>query len=227
MVNDEIWEVFEPSLPLLGATYGRAKVRMVALGLRDGGLVVVSPGSRCDAARAALEKWGTPRFLLAPNHFHNAGLAEWKRAYPDAEVVASPVAHARLKKQVASLTHIGDLSALSAALPTGARVFGPPMAKQGEAWLAVDRGDLHALAVCDALANLEKVEWMFRLVGFRAKLMTNPLFKRFFLKSKAEYKRWLLAELDAHPPNLFIPAHGTVLKGAGVADQLRRATDSA
>ena len=64
------WEVFYEGLPLLAAPYGGGLARTVAVGLRGGGLAVVSPGPRADEARAALERWGPVRFLLAPNHFH-------------------------------------------------------------------------------------------------------------------------------------------------------------
>lgn len=221
------WEVYDEGAKLLGATYGKEQVRMVALGLADGGLVVFSPGRRCAEAREALAKWGTPRFLLAPNHFHNAGLAEWAAAYPEARVVAHPRAHARLKKKVPSLERVDGLDGLAAALPPGARVFGPPMAKQGETWLAVERDGLSALVVCDSVVNLPEVALPFWLLGFRAKLMTNPFFKRLFLENKSAYKRWMNDELAAHPPTLFLPCHGGVLRGAEVARELARVTDEA
>ena len=37
--------------------------------------------------------------FLAPNHFHNLGLAEWTAKYPDAIVVSSETALPRLKRQ--------------------------------------------------------------------------------------------------------------------------------
>lgn len=221
------WEVLDEESKLLGATYSRQGVRMVALGLRDGGLAVWSPGKRCAEARDALARWGEPRFLLAPNHFHNAGLAEWAAAYPKARVVAHPRAHARLKKQVPSLGAIDDLEGLRAALPEGARLVCPPQAKQGETWLAIERPGFCALVICDSVVNLKAVMPLFWLLGFRARLMTNPLFKRMFLSSKADYKAWMKAELAAHPPTLFVPSHGDVLRGPDVAGELARVTDEA
>jgi hypothetical protein len=57
--------------------------------------------------------------------------------------------------------------------------------------------------------------------------MTNPLFKRLFLQSKAEYKAWMLAELEKDKPTLFIPSHGGVLRGETVTAELRRVTEAA
>jgi len=217
------WEVFYEGLPLVAAPYGGGLARTVAVGLRGGGLVVVSPGPRADEARAALERWGPVRFLLAPNHFHNAGLAEWASHCPSAAIVAHPNAHARLHKKVPGVA-IGDLEALRATLPEGTRLLSLPMAKQGETWLAVHAGPLRALVVCDAVTNMSRTTAVTWLLGFRARLMTNPFFKRVFLTDKQAYKEWMLAELSAHPPNLFIPAHGKVLLGDEVAKELERVT---
>ena len=220
------WEVLEPSLPLLTAPYAGGRVRMVALGLRDGGLVVWSPGTRGDAARAALAQWGTVRFLLAPNHFHNAGLDEWKRAYPEARVVAHPRAQERLRKKITSARDIDGLDALTVALPDGARLLSPPMARQGETFLAVQRGEMRALAACDAIVNMRAVPLFFRVLGFRPRLMTNPFFRRVFLADAMAYRAWMIAELTAAPPNVFIPSHGDVLRGDHVAGELRRITEA-
>jgi glyoxylase-like metal-dependent hydrolase (beta-lactamase superfamily II) len=227
----EPWEVFDQQLPLLGAHYARGKVRMVALGLRGGGFVVVSPGAtRQTDVFEALERRGQPRFLLAPNHFHNGGLALWKGRYPDAKLVADPKAHARLGRKVQGVGGagaFGDLEALKAELPEGVRLFGPPMATQGEVWLSMPTAAGRAWYVCDAVVNDAKVPLLFRVLGFRPELMTNPLFKRLFLQSKAEYKAWMLAELEKDKPTLFIPSHGGVLRGETVTAELRRVTEAA
>ena len=227
MHNDGEWEVLDEQLGLLAATYGRGQARTVALRLRDGGLVVWSPGSRADVARSALAKWGKPRFLLAPNHFHNLGLDEWKAAYPEARVVAHPTAHARLKKRIAAARDVADFGALQRELPEGVRLISPPTAKQGETWLSVNRGELRALAVCDAITNMEEVTWAFRVLGFRAELMTNPMFKRLFLTNKPHYREWASTEIASVGPNVFIPAHGRIARGAEIAAELQRVTQIA
>lgn len=224
---DNPWQTLLEEPLLLRATYSRQQVGMVALRLKSGGFVVYSPGSRSRAAQSALEKHGEPRFLLAPNHFHNAGLADWQAAYPKARVVAAAVAHKRLRKQVPSLTAIDDLDVLAKELPDGCRVFGPPMAKQGETFLSIKSGQDTALVVCDAICNLPTVGAPFWLLGFRARLITNPFFKRIFLKNKAAYKAWMVSELRDNPPTLFVPSHGNVLSGNGLAADLERITNEA
>jgi hypothetical protein len=205
---------------------------MAVIGLGGGALLVVSPGAPLrDTWWEQLSRWGTPRFLLAPNHYHNAGVAAWKERFPEAAVVADPRAHARLRKKVPGVA-IEDLAPLEAALPEGMRVFGPPMAKQGETWVSMNTKEGAAWFVTDGIVNSERLPrgamgLVFRLIGFRSELMTNPLFKRLFLADKAAYKAWVGAELDRDQPVLFVPAHGEAIRGEDVCSRLRAVTDAA
>lgn len=226
------WQVFDPTLPLLGAVYGKTRVRMLAVGLRDGGLAVISPGAGVpDEVFAALEAWGRPRFLVAPNAYHNLGLPRWSARYPDATVVAHQRAQARLRKRLPALTFHG-LEALEAALPEGVRLLCPPGARQGELWLSADTAEGRAWFVVDGLVNETHLPGgplglLMRLMGFRAGLITNPFFKRLFLDDKAAHKAWVREALDQDRPVLFIPAHGAVLRGPDVVAQLHAANDAA
>lgn len=232
MTTAREWEVFDDERHLLGTTYGSQRVRMLTLGLRGGGLLVVSPGAGIEERRMIeLERRGRPRFLLAPNHFHNEGLSAWRARYPDARLCAHPRAHARLRKKVLGASFEG-LDALSEALPEGARVFGPPMAKQGEVLVSTPTKEGTAWFVTDALLNEARLPGgplglLLRLLGFRPGLLTNPFFKRMFLESKAAYKEWMRAELSRDPPQVFIPSHGEVLRGPDAAAKLLAATDAA
>ncbi len=225
---DQEWETLDDELPLLGALYGRLRVRMTAVGLGAGGFLVVSPGKpRDEALFDALERRGTPRWLLAPNHFHNEGLGAWKRRYPNIRVAAHPRARPRLMKKVPELGHIEDLDALRKELPEGIRLFGPPMAKQGETWVAAKTKTGTAWIVCEGIVNDRKYPWFMSLLGFRPGLMINPLFKRLFLESKPEYKRWLTDELARDLPSLLVPCHGRVVRDPDLVEQLRRVTNEA
>lgn len=230
--DDGTWEVYDEQVPFAGATYGPQRVRMAVIGLGGGGLLVVTPGTKVSDARfEQLSRWGTPRFLLAPNHFHNAGLAEWKARFPNASIVAHPRAHARLRKKLPGLA-IEDLAPLEAALPEGMRLFSPPTAKQGETWVSVKTKDGAAWFVTDGIVNLERLPGglsgvVIRVAGFRPKLMVNPFFKRLFLKDKPAFKAWVRTELDRERPGLFVPSHGAVLRGPDVSDRLRAVIDEA
>lgn len=226
------WELYDDALPFAAAIYGKQRVRMAVFGLGGGSLLVVSPGApMAEADWEEVARMGTPRFLLAPNSFHNGGLAAWKARYPEAKVVAHARAQARLRKQVPGVA-IEDLALLEAALPEGMRLVSPPMAKQGETWVSVKTKEGSAWFVTDAIVNESRlppgvVGIAARVIGFRTELMTNPIFKRIFLKDKAAYKAWVNLELDRDRPSLFVPSHGDVLRGLDVVDRLRAATDAA
>jgi hypothetical protein len=226
------WEIYDETLPFLGAKYGPQRVRMAVLGLGGGGLLVVSPGVPVsDAQWEALAKYGTPRFLLAPNHFHNAGIAAWKARFPEVRVAAHPRALKRLRKKVPGVD-FEDLTGLTAALPEGMRLVSPPMAKQGETWVSVKTKEGVAWFMTDNLMNEERIPggamgFGMKLLGFRAELQTNPFFRRIFLEDKAGYKAFVNAELDRDSPSLFVPSHGSPLRGPDVVSRLRAATDSA
>jgi hypothetical protein len=227
--TDDLWELHDATVPLATTSYGPQRARMAVIGIGDGGLLIVSPGTgMSDAAWARVAAWGAPRFLLAPNHFHNAGLGKWQARFPDAKIVAHPRAQARLRKKLPGHT-IADLADLQAALPTTVRAFCPPGAKQGETLVAVQRPAGTAWFVTDAIVNEAKLPGgatglLMRLLGFRTGLIANPFFKRFFLADRPAYKQWLLAELERDQPTLFIPAHGDPLHGPDLVDRLRATT---
>ena len=230
--SSDSWEIYDATLPFAGAVYGSAHARMAVIGLGAGELLVVSPGAPVSEARwAALEGWGRPRYLLAPNHFHHAGIATWKARYPEAVVVAHPRALPRLRRQVPGVV-FEDLARLRAVLPDHVRLFSPEMARQGETWVSIRTSEGQAWFVTDGILNERQLPpgplgWLLALLGFRVGLLTNPFFKRLFLRDKAAYKAWVLSELERDAPTLFVPAHGVPLQGADVAEQLKAVTDAA
>lgn len=230
--SSDTWEIFDDRLPFAGTLYSKGTARMVVIGLGGGELLVVSPAARLGEARwAQLERWGRPRFLLAPNHYHSLGLTAWKERYPEVTIVAHSTALPRLRKRLPGLT-FSELDVLQAALPPEVRVFSPPQAKQGETWVSVKTGEGVAWFVTDGILNLERLAGgpmglLLRLAGFRARLMVNPLLKRLFLRDKAGFKTWVTRELERDRPVLFVPAHGAPLRGPGVSDQLLAAVAAA
>ncbi len=227
MPTVETWDIYDPTLPLAGIRYADIKARMLLVGLGDGQLLAVSPGTIDDAAFAEVDKWGKVTWLLAPNHFHWWGLSIWKKRYPDVRVVAHPNALPGLRKKVKGL-EIGDVADLKAVLPKHVKLHHPPSAKQGETWVQVQMTTGRALFVTDGIINEQRlprppVGWIMKLLGFREELMTNPAFKRFFLRDKEEYKAWVAALLQNEPPTYYIPAHGQSFHGPGTASRLSAA----
>ncbi|MEO1160378.1 MAG: hypothetical protein AAFW74_07950, partial [Pseudomonadota bacterium] len=77
----------------------KAGLRCSALVLTGGDVCLFSPVQGLGAeAISSLAEIGPVTHLLAPNHYHNKGLAEYLSAFPDACLCAPEAAMPRLKK---------------------------------------------------------------------------------------------------------------------------------
>jgi len=215
------WEQHAGPEVLLRATV----VRMV----KDA-LMIVSPvrDAMPDAA-PSLAALGRPRWLLAPNHYHNLGLASHLACFPEARVVASEVASRRLRRRIDA--PITPIATLEEALPEHVRVLAPPGTRTGEVWLRVETARGVAWVVTDAFFNFVQTP-----PGFMGRLMwalqNSPglrlggSFKWIALGDRQGYAAWLRAQLDADPPSILIPAHGAIDDRPGLAERLRALVDS-
>lgn len=90
-----IWISEGPVVPFFcGFPY---PTRMAVMKLSDGGLFVWSPVALCASLRGEIDALGSVRHLVSPNLLHHLFLGEWKSAYPDARVYASPGLRKRRK----------------------------------------------------------------------------------------------------------------------------------
>ena len=226
------FEIFDTAIPFIGARYGAIKARMVIVGLRDGGVVVVSPGAPLtDAWVQQIAAYGPVRFLLAPNHFHNAGLAAGKARLHDTVVVAHPRAIPRLSRKVSGV-HFEGLDVLERALPDGAHLLCPPMAKQGEVRLSLLTQAGRTWFVTDGIANERRLPGgpfglFMKLQGWHTGVIVNPFFKRLFVTDKKAFVAWTREQLTREKPGFFVPAHGGVVSGDDVVVQITAALDAA
>jgi hypothetical protein len=177
-------------------------LRCTALRLRDGSLCLYSPVPGLgDAARDSLAAFGRVAFLLAPNHYHNKGLAEYTAAFPDAALVCSPRARPRLEKQT-GLPFEG-VNLLENLLPNDCRIVEPDGLKTGEVWLLKDT----TWVVCDAFAGPSgksgSIETRIEFLG---------TFPTYGIKDKEAFARWVKEELSVRPPTLVVPCHGSTIQ---------------
>lgn len=99
----DIWIADGPVVALIGGF--PYPTRMAVVRLRDGGLFVWSPVALCPQMKQDVDAVGPVRFLVSPNMLHHLYLGEWRAAYPDARMFASP----RLRKRRADLAFEADL----------------------------------------------------------------------------------------------------------------------
>ncbi len=199
--------------------------RAVAQRLDDGSVALVSPIAGTVAASAsALGALGQPSFVLAPNHFHHLGLAETRLRYPEARVVASPVAARRLTAQFDGV--VEGLDGLRARLPEGVTLLQPPGVKTGEVWLRVQTSQGVTWVVSDAFFNVTfplrgTMGVLLRATGTAPGLRIGSTFLWLGLSDRRAYRGWLEAQLKADAPTTLVPGHGDVLHDDALPERLQ------
>jgi len=87
-------EIWIADGPVVTAAAGfHYPTRMAVLRLKSGDLVLWSPVALGPELRAEIETLGRIRYLIAPNSLHHTFLADWHRAFPQADVFAPPGLH--------------------------------------------------------------------------------------------------------------------------------------
>jgi len=81
--------------------------RMAVIRLSDGGLFVWSPVALAPALEREIDALGPVRHLVSPNRLHHLFLGEWKAAYPQARLYASPGLR-RKRRDLAFDAELGD-----------------------------------------------------------------------------------------------------------------------
>jgi hypothetical protein len=100
-----IWIADGPMVPFLpGFPY---PTRMTLIRLSDGSLWVWSPVPLSPALKAEIDALGAVRHVVSPNLLHHLFLGEWKKAYPEARLYASP-GLGRRRKDLAFDAEVGD-----------------------------------------------------------------------------------------------------------------------
>jgi len=176
-----------------------------------------------DEAHRELSALGTPECLVAPNHYHHLGLAEYAAAYPGAAIVASATALPRLRKKHALA--IADESRLRGALPPHISLHVPPGTRAGELWLSVAGASGRAWVVCDAFFNVAHAPrtpmgLLLRALGIAPGLRIGTSFL-WLLRDRAAYCDWLLSKLAEERPTLLVPSHGDVVQDDSLPERLR------
>ena len=189
----------------------KGALRCTALALRDGTLCLYSPVQGLGAAaQASLAAMGDVAYLLAPNHYHHKGLAEYAEAFPDARIVASDPARPRLAHQTGLA--LGGLQDLAAQLPEGCAMAQPDGLKTGEVWLVVGSPQERLWILCDCLKGPKGEPGH---IGQRPEMLGT--FPTYGIKDKQVYAAWITARAEADRPRMIVPCHGSMVRSAELA----------
>jgi hypothetical protein len=193
----------------------RGGLRCSAIRMAGQNLCVFSPVLGLgDEARLSLSAIGEVTHLLAPNHYHNSGLAEWAAAFPKARLCASLTAAPRLSKQTG--LSFDDLTGIIRLLPNSHSILSPDGLKTGEIWVRSQTEAQTAWFVVDALSGPKAAAPPARS-GDPEVLKTFPTYG---VGEMSKYSGWFLNQLKIDQPQLVIPCHGGIVAGTNLPQKL-------
>lgn len=85
--GDEIWTASGPVVSIAGFDF---PTLVIVIRLSNGELFIWSPTALSGDLRAAVDRLGPVRHIVAPNSLHHLFIGEWQTAYPDAKSYAAP-----------------------------------------------------------------------------------------------------------------------------------------
>ena len=167
-----------------------------------------------DEAYESLAALGKVSFLLAPNHYHNKGLAEYAEAFPDAKLICSEHARPRLEKQTRMT--FKPLSTIAPLLLDGCNMTEPEGLKTGEVWLTHETPNNHIWIVCDAFTGSKT-----KAGGISKKVELLGTFPTYGINDHQTYKTWVDEKLNTHPPATIVPCHGPIVQNESLVSDIK------
>ena len=185
--------------------------RMTVVRLHDGRLVVFSAMALDEPEMEALERFGTPAFLVIPSAIHRMDAKIWKDRYPEMKVIAPDGARAKVEKVVpVDATHADFQD------PT-VRYLTVPGTAGHEAALLVETPRGTTLVVNDLIWNVHDRPgfsgWLFhtlRLTGPRPRIAN--VVRLGTIKDKGAVRAQLNAWARLRGLNRIIVSHGDIVE---------------
>jgi glyoxylase-like metal-dependent hydrolase (beta-lactamase superfamily II) len=208
VISERAW-VFEYAF----AKHGTANC--VALRLANGGVVVLSPAQgMSEGAYSDLARLGPVTALVATNGHHHLGIGAFRKRFPDARVYAPTLARARIAKKNHEAGELNPLSELLPQLGEDVVIREAPHTRSGEIWAFFKCDVGYVWFVSDILVNIEPLpqalipRLIFKLSGSGPGYRVFHAALALMIKDKKAMLRALLADAEAHPPAVVVPAHG-------------------
>ena len=183
--------------------------RMTVIRLKDGRLVIFSAIALDEPHMRELEDFGTPAFLVVPNHYHRQDALIWKQRYPELVVVAPSGARAHVEEVVPVDTTSPDFG------DDSVRFVEVPGTAGCEGALEVREGERVTLVLNDIVGNLPKNHgFVLRVLGFATDKPRVPrLAKRVLVKDVQAFRAQLEAWAEQHVERILV-SHGQPILAA-------------
>ena len=199
---------------------------LVVVALPGGGTLVHSPSWLDEQTLERVAALGTPRVLVAPNHFHFLTLPRFQARWPDALAVASERATPRLSRK--GIRNLRPLAEALPLLPAGSRFVEPAGTRTGEAWLVVPREQGTTLLVGDAFFNLSRptrggLGFLLRALKVVPGLRISTTYRLLGVSDLPACRASTIDLVTAVAPTEVCFSHGDVLRGPDCGGRLAAA----
>jgi len=187
--------------------------RSAALKLKDGKYCLISPIKNTHHQAAGI---GAVSHILAPNHYHNKGLADFSKQFPGASICASSAARPRLEKITGN--KLKPLTSLVRRFPSNVELLEPKGLKTGEIWLRLHTTDQCTWLVCDSFSG-KKMTATSSSTRVPTLLGTFPSYG---VDNSEIYSQWVLNQIEQDQPTKVIPCHGSIVEDLKLPGKLAK-----
>ncbi|MES1188026.1 MAG: hypothetical protein ABUL60_29685 [Myxococcales bacterium] len=185
--------------------------RMSVVRLQDGRLVIYSAIALDEPEMAALEKFGSPAFLIVPSDRHRLDAKIWRQRYPQLVVIAPEGARAKVEEVVrvdATSYDFGD--------PT-VELLAVPGMDQHDAALVVRSPSGVSLVLNELIWNVDNKPgfggWLMKTLGFTKDEPQIPaLISLTGIKDKPALQQQLEAWSQLYGLKRIIVSHGAIIE---------------
>lgn len=190
--------------------FGKFPRRMTVVRLEDGRLVIYSAMALDEPEMQALEKFGTPSYLVIPSELHRMDAKTWKDRYPGLRVIAPKGARERAERIVAVDATAPDFHDRTVQYVT------IPGTDEREAALLVETATGTTLVVSDVIWNVHDLPglsgWIFRMLRFTGPKPRIANVVRMKIKDKRAFRDQLEAWARLKTLNRIVVSHGDIVE---------------
>ncbi len=220
IATDDAWRPLTAcgDVRVLKYSWGPANANALAIRLRPGGWLVVSPPRAAPpGVHEELAADGGVQALLAPNAYHYLGQAAWRRRFPTATSWAPSGALERIAKKTNGAP-FGRAEDFVDQLPDNISLVLPAGQKSPDALLCItsQTGEV-VWWLGDLFSNTTPADQIWPLRVLSRLAGSGPGFRRntrpelVYVQHRQAWLASVRSAVLAHPPSVVVPAHGDPL----------------
>ncbi len=231
------WKSVDGQVGLWVAAYpfNGISINTVAVRIRDGKLMILSPGLEvADASFEELDGLGDVGAIVSPGPFHHLGMPPWKKRYPESRLFATRSGLTRIPKQHKGINlGLESIDALQSLLPRHVTAVEMPGQKHADLFVVVTSDDNTTWFSNEVIGNQPSLppnpilRFLFKLTRSGPGLRVNSLALKLIGGKKPAAAAFFAEQMKAHPPTRLLPCHGDILEGPDTAAKLQAEFDRA